>query len=57
MAFSIVEQNKILNVLPFDENIVSKTNVNVFVSVVFFFVTSYHRSCVGGLFILKKKKP
>ena len=40
MAFSIVEQNKILNVLSFDENTVSKTNVNVFVSVVFF-VTNY----------------
>ena len=36
MAFSIGEKNKILNVLPFDENTVSKTNVNVFVSVVFF---------------------
>ena len=36
MAFSIVEKNRILKVLPFDKITVSKANVNVFVSVVFF---------------------
>ena len=36
MAFSIVEKNRILKVLPFDKITVTKANVNVFVSVVFF---------------------
>ena len=36
MAFSIIEKNRILKVLPFDKITVTKANVNVFVSVVFF---------------------